>query len=810
MSISTDHSDSRNDPDVIETDRLRRRIAELEQVVRELRQRHPPRGAAAQPPPVATTAVPPSTDAEKRRVIVDRYARFKIGEAFAAVGNGVMPDGTSAGNLSDASPSSSSVASVKHRDVYAEPYSAGALPGEEMVSDTQGRKTFLGTPAGKPMIRRLREIVHGKTKSLGGVDEIISVPEDLTFAGWFSSARKTYPFTTIWSHDTFIDEIVGLLPSKEESELLLTSFVDEMDMLFRAWHTPTLKAEFRHFFSLSPAEKRQQPLSNLSLYIMMCSLACMARASDKEIRGEPAPAQAQRGEAKDLTSSRLQSELYLSAAYQALRLCSFLSSPTIHTIQSQILINIYLLHSERSYDGWSLVGSLVRQCIAMGLHVDPVSLDPKISLREAEIRRRIWWTVVGLDAVFCLPFGRPTCVNYYTCNVPMDRPDEALSDEPGSAALVPSTTALGPESSSATFHAANYQIVLPSLELLNRTFHVSPIVGRNLFMGWFKPDLSDEPPVQLPTVVGNSYEDAIRFGRDVVDWYGHLPKDLSFDPDDTSLEDLTRRSRSIVNQTLTLAAKTFILVLILHRPYLRADPSAYPESSSLCALASHMLLQAYSAMVRTQSSIAWSWWTMSYRAFHAGTVCAFLAIREPGTTLGERCLSDLRRAITNFDDRSPDWMVSHPVQSDLRDGLVKLERLASAATQQSSPRMPDAGQMSPIPVFPPTTFDPPPTGLESMGLNEQPLADNTFADLMGSRRQSASLLHPWAMNTMSSAYQANEQPPLGMQLGGSGKDDAGDLVNLWASMFNIKMAPDGLPESLSNAQGLPGLQPPPT
>jgi len=26
----------------------------------------------------------------------------------------------------------------------------------------------------------------------------------------------------------------------------------------------------------------------------------------------------------------------------------------------------------------------------MGLHVDPASLDPKISMRDAEIRRRIW------------------------------------------------------------------------------------------------------------------------------------------------------------------------------------------------------------------------------------------------------------------------------------------------------------------------------------------------------------------------------------------------------------------------------------
>ncbi len=80
----------------------------------------------------------------------------------------------------------------------------------------------------------------------------------------------------------------------------------------------------------------------------------------------------------------------MSAAYQSLRLCSFLSNPNIYTVQAQTLVNIYLLNSERAADAWSQTGSLVRQCIAMGLHVDPASLDPKISMRDAEIRRRIW------------------------------------------------------------------------------------------------------------------------------------------------------------------------------------------------------------------------------------------------------------------------------------------------------------------------------------------------------------------------------------------------------------------------------------
>lgn len=537
---------SSNDPEVVETDRLRRRIAELEQVVRELRQRHPPRNSAQGQAAVNASGAPPSAE-DKRRIIVDRFAKFKFAEASAVNWTVSTP------TASDASPESS----ASRRDHYAEPYNVASLPGEDLVSDKQGAKTFLGAPAGKPIFRRLREIVVEK-----GQDHAENIPEDLAYTGWFST-RKTYPFTTIWSHDNFIDEILGLLPSPEEAELLLSAFVDEIDVLFDAWVLADLVASYRQFFALSNAEKRSHPLQELSLFIMICSLGSMIRSSVSEMFGEKPQrphTPARPTDDKDLTSSRLQSELYLSAAYQALRLCSFLSSPTIHTIQAQILINVYLLHSERAADAWALTGSLVRQVIALGLHVDPAHLDPRITQKEAEIRRRVFWTVAGLDCLLCVSFGRPTIINYYTCAIPQDLDDATLSEEIGSAvALTPPTNALDPTTSDQTYHAAYYQISLPSLELLNRVFHVSPLVARDTFMGWFAPSVNDNP-VPLPTVVGNTYEDAIRLGRDIFDWYSHVPEAMRFDADDANLTNLLPRSRRRINQTLALVVKTFILV----------------------------------------------------------------------------------------------------------------------------------------------------------------------------------------------------------------------------------------------------------
>jgi hypothetical protein len=96
-------------------------------------------------------------------------------------------------------------------------------------------------------------------------------------------------------------------------------------------------------------------LGTLSVMLMVCSLAVMVRASEKEIFGTISVVSPDATpEDEDLTCSRMQSELYrktqrfvnpnrilsslfsVSGAYQALRLCSFMSSPTISTITSEV------------------------------------------------------------------------------------------------------------------------------------------------------------------------------------------------------------------------------------------------------------------------------------------------------------------------------------------------------------------------------------------------------------------------------------------------------------------------------------------
>ena len=167
---------NRSDPTVAESDRLKKRIAELEQVVRELRQKHVPRqsqpaattssaaGTASAPTPLITIDEPDKgQDSKKRRVIVDRFARFKIGEAALA-------DMAAAAHRDSPGPGQPHVSGNGEGkvDYKTETYHMNMNPGEEMIQDKVGRKTFLGAPAGASMLRRAC-LFH--TIKKGGTDD---------------------------------------------------------------------------------------------------------------------------------------------------------------------------------------------------------------------------------------------------------------------------------------------------------------------------------------------------------------------------------------------------------------------------------------------------------------------------------------------------------------------------------------------------------------------------------------------------------------------------------------------------------------
>lgn len=104
---------------------------------------------------------------------------------------------------------------------------------------------------------------------------------------------------------------------------------------------------------------------------------------------------------------RIRSDVYIAAAMQALRLASFMNSPSLLCIQTLIMIGPYLTNSGRFLDAFTLFGTTIRLAHSIGLHRDPKFLDPAPALRESSIRKTLWWWMLHMDQQYSVTLGRP-------------------------------------------------------------------------------------------------------------------------------------------------------------------------------------------------------------------------------------------------------------------------------------------------------------------------------------------------------------------------------------------------------------------
>jgi hypothetical protein len=100
--------------------------------------------------------------------------------------------------------------------------------------------------------------------------------------------------------------------------------------------------------------------------------------------------------------------IYLvAAAMQALRLGSFMNTPTLLVVQALVIIGPYLVNSGRLMDAWTLFGTTIRIAHSIGLHRDPQLLDPIPDPSECMIRRSTWWMMLHMDQQYSVTLGRP-------------------------------------------------------------------------------------------------------------------------------------------------------------------------------------------------------------------------------------------------------------------------------------------------------------------------------------------------------------------------------------------------------------------
>ncbi|KAK2782525.1 hypothetical protein FQN52_000854 [Onygenales sp. PD_12] len=110
-------------------------------------------------------------------------------------------------------------------------------------------------------------------------------------------------------------------------------------------------------------------------------------------------------------------------------LASELESPSITTLQCQVLIVIYLCNASFQNIAHSALALAVRTAHILGLHLEP---PEDIPLVQRELRKRLWWTLYAIESKTCMKLGRPFSVHLYQTTVSLPADDQDLALRSGS------------------------------------------------------------------------------------------------------------------------------------------------------------------------------------------------------------------------------------------------------------------------------------------------------------------------------------------------------------------------------------------
>ncbi|KAF2467326.1 uncharacterized protein BDR25DRAFT_305718 [Lindgomyces ingoldianus] len=221
----------------------------------------------------------------------------------------------------------------------------------------------------------------------------------------FFGLSAEHPFANYWTSRGGLPEVIGVLPAKDQADILVTKYFDAVDPVYPMIHRRNFYADYERFWSLPVNEKYVADPVLVALHFVIYAMGTqfITSPSDQE-RAQIA-------------------EFYVSASQQALRLSSYLSRASVRTLQAMVLICYFLMNDNHASDAWSFGGVLMRQAYAMGLHRDPDIISPRCSLSDKQQRRKLWQAVLFQDTFLTVLLKLPPTATFSDVRV------ESLTDE---------------------------------------------------------------------------------------------------------------------------------------------------------------------------------------------------------------------------------------------------------------------------------------------------------------------------------------------------------------------------------------------
>ncbi|KAK0630616.1 fungal-specific transcription factor domain-containing protein [Bombardia bombarda] len=289
------------------------------------------------------------------------------------------------------------------------------------------------------------------------------------------------------------------------------------------------------------------------------------------------------------TERKQTAEFYASAANQALRMSSYLSSASIRSIQAMVLITYFLINDNHASDGWAFAGILMRQAYAMGLHRDPNIVTPHASYFEKQQRRKLWQAVLLQDTFVTVLLSLPPNATHTDVRV-----EDLVEDD----------------SSIASDHPTDIAYVRGSWTLAN-------LVQESIC----SPRSLDVPICSTARHKSKLIADFRAVYRSFPDMF------RSWDPE--QLTELAHNNKRVVRQTLFLSSNYFHNLMLAHA----SESLDVPVNVRGTLEAAHDAITAFFVLFSLFEAEARVWWVFNHRAFLEALCIGNVlreASREPG------------------------------------------------------------------------------------------------------------------------------------------------------------------------------------
>ncbi|SCV39425.1 uncharacterized protein FFB14_07206 [Fusarium fujikuroi] len=246
----------------------------------------------------------------------------------------------------------------------------------------------------------------------------------------------------------------GMLPARRTCDSLVDAYIKTFESVLRIIHVPSFLRDYEHFWEDSTSTVSSSDETFACKLLLVAALGSITFT----------PPESQQGQA---TSCREQSNNWISYVKDWLARKSMKGMRgdlSLAEIACLLALTRHTHHQDSAPMGvaWLSEGhGLTHMAVQMGLHREPRVRSPNMSPKEAEIRRRLWATMLEMSLQVSVDQGLPAPIapESYDCEVPSSMADEDL---------VLGVESQGPNQSSVlTLLAKTQRLRLRILQLVN-------------------------------------------------------------------------------------------------------------------------------------------------------------------------------------------------------------------------------------------------------------------------------------------------------------------------------------------------------